>query len=1168
MYFFGMCLHQLNFLIKDLSVYPGKGGVKRCRGLLLFLLALPFFGGCGNADIREQERRSFFIDLNKYPAYIKDGFDPRDVGGALDLSADPWYPIAPRVDPRKRNIQIRYSGLPGIPRRTFLSPSGEKDHEYTLLIPFTLGQEQFETLNRDSNLSPGLFLAALGDNWEIFLNGRMIRSEVHLDGEGRIRSHRSWRSIFFVMDKSLFNRGGNLLAFRILGAPDYECTGFFYKEPYYIGDYELIAKRNDESLGVALCGIYIFVGFYHLLLFFGRMKDRYHLCYCIFSFFLGSYLLLRTHTILAFFPDSGILFRLEYTLFYMLVPAMIAFLEHLNFKKISLFGKVYGGFCVLLAVSQWLFSLPYSEDTLILGFVLIGIGAIYVFSCDTIYVFFRSVYDDWKTHKDTSFFRVLWGFIITTPQGNILIGALFFLVTGFWDLSRAIYSNVGLVRYSRYGIFVFTIMTTVILVRHVGELSAQLDQMNGALERANINLEATVQERTRELELQTRKAESSSRAKSDFLARMSHEIRTPMNAVIGMSELALREETKPNMVVEYVNDIKQAGLNLLSIINDILDFSKIEARNLEITPVPYSLTSLINDVINLARIKIVEKNLLFVVNVDAAIPNNLIGDEVRIRQVLINLLSNAAKYTHQGYVKLVITGSPAEPERFLLRFDIIDSGIGIKPADIEKLFGDFVRLDLEQNKSIEGTGLGLAISRNLCRMMEGDVSISSEYGRGSVFSATILQSCLDDRRLAVVENPSKKTCLFFYDYPVYAESIHATLIGLKVPVTVCTKKESYFEELATGSYMFAFIAAASAAETGAYIKKRSLKTTAVILEDLRTINTPGNMPKLSMPAYAVPIVHVLNGAISERRISGRVRFIAPQAHILVVDDISTNLKVAEGLLMLYRIRIDAVTSGPEAIEMVQRHNYDIVLMDHMMPGMDGIEATMRIRALGDRFKKLPIIALTANVVSGMREMFLANGFDDYLAKPIEMSRLDDILKTWIPAEKKERPAESVSARPGNGGPEGGAPEPPGEDEAPPAADRPPSDTPKTVPGISIPGLDTARGIAMAGGSELVYREVLGLFCRDVADRLDVLRQPPEKDRLSFFIIQIHALKSAAANVGAVVLSGEAALLEEAGKQDDMETIGKRLALFREALITMTEEIKKILGKEGGTFPPS
>jgi signal transduction histidine kinase/DNA-binding NarL/FixJ family response regulator/HPt (histidine-containing phosphotransfer) domain-containing protein len=1141
--------------------FPEKS--KLGKKFLPFLAAALFALVCCDVQPVATADDSFMINLNEYPGFIKNGFD-RETVISPALSDGSWVSIPPRTGRRMAPINVKTVELPGTPRRVFLSPFRQRDREYTLVIPFTVTEEQTAFLAKNSGFNPGLFLASLGDNWEIFLNGESVKAEIHLDAEGQIRSHRAWRSVFFPLNKFLFTPGVNLLTLRIVGGPDYESTGMFYPEPYYIADYALIVQRNDETIAIALCGVYVFMGLYHLLLFLGRPKERYNLDYCVLSVVIGIYLLLRTRMIHDFIPDSNILFRLEYGSIILFIPILSVFLEELNFGKISRFTWIYGVLSFCLALSQGIFSLPYGDDSLVVWQIGALAGILFIIVHDIGYAFFSLAYNKLKSQKNESSLKILWISLTQTPPGNIMVGTVIMVLMGILDLINFIRTNTGSIQYSRYGFFIFTITTTLILVRRFSSLFSQLDYMNNVLEAANTNLESTVRERTRELEQQTQKAESASRAKSAFLARMSHEIRTPMNAVIGMSELALREDASPALITEYVNDIKQAGINLLTIINDILDFSKIEAGNLEINPVAYSLTSLLNDVVNLVRVRISEKGLIFAVNLDASLPNNIIGDEVRVRQILLNLLSNAAKYTHQGYIKLMVSGSRAGGENLVLCFEVADSGIGIKPEDVEQLFGDFVRLDLERNKAVEGTGLGLAITRNLCRLMGGDVLVSSEYGKGSVFTARITQKYRDEKKAAQVDKPGAKRSLLFYEHPVYAESIRMTLINLQVPVTVCTRGETFFQELETGLYAFALTAGGTAEKAAARVKALSLSTTVALLEDFGKTGLPENIPRLPMPAYAVPVANLLNGNIlTERRAGGsRVRFIAPQAHILLVDDITTNLKVATGLLALYQIKVDTALSGPEAIELVQRHDYDLIFMDHMMPGMDGVEATRIIRDLGGRFRDLPIIALTANVVSGMREMFLENGFSDCLSKPIEMSRLEDVLKNWIGEAKRESPSGVLRYEAAAGAPLVEIP----REVFSPAPDRPSAATVDVPAGGDFPadqgffvaGLDTDRGIAMTGGSEEIYREVLEIYCQDVEQRLDFFKRPPAPDQTALFVTQVHALKSASATIGATALSEEAARLEAAGKQGDLAFIAEGLDHFREALVALTGGIRKAL----------
>ncbi|GHV39179.1 hypothetical protein AGMMS49546_10810 [Spirochaetia bacterium] len=652
-------------------------------------------------------------------------------------------------------------------------------------------------------------------------------------------------------------------------------------------------------------------------------------------------------------------------------------------------------------------------------------------------------------------------------------------------------------------------------------------------------------------------SDNANKSKSSFLARMSHEIRTPMNAIIGMGELALQADPPPR-VAEYITGIKQAGDNLLTLINDILDFSKIEAGSLEINNAPYRLSSLLNDVINVSRVRAGEKALLFTVNVDANIPDQLSGDQTRIRQILLNLISNAAKYTREGYIALAVNALPAaeNPDKLILSVEVADSGVGIKAEDLPNLFGNFVRLDMEKNRNIEGTGLGLAITRSLCRAMGGDITVQSEYGAGSVFTARIPQGYIAGSPLAAVENPEHPAKLpagdnavLVYDHQSRrAASISRMLENLGVPCTLAADDADFLAKLKSGgpsgAWPFAFVSsrgedAPLCAEAAALVEKEKLPTKLALLADQGDQSFAG-IPSLIMPAWAVPVANFLNGRKDDEKWEkAEVRFTAPDAKVLIVDDIATNLTVAEGLMIPYRMELTTCISGRESVELVKRHEYDLVFMDHMMPDMDGIAATAAIREWekDTRARKpVSIIALTANAITGMKEMFLEKGFNDYLSKPIEIARLNKILEKWIPRDKQVKGSrEKVD------GSSGSAPIP---------------------HSLILSGVDVGKGIAMTGGTIEGYKKVLSMFQRDAEKRLPLLKNTPEQDALPLFTTSVHALKSASGSIGAAELSAEAARLEAAGNgalagnAGDLALIGEALPGFAKSLAALAEEIKK------------
>ena len=635
-------------------------------------------------------------------------------------------------------------------------------------------------------------------------------------------------------------------------------------------------------------------------------------------------------------------------------------------------------------------------------------------------------------------------------------------------------------------------------------------------------------------------AEQASRSKSNFLARMSHEIRTPLSAIMGMAELALREDL-PEAATGFVSTIMQAGDSLLDIINDILDLSKIETGQLEIMFDKYMVTSLINDVINIIKPRALEAKLNFIVDVDCNMPKSFKGDIVRIRQVILNLMSNAVKYTDDGFISLNLSSTNINEKSEALIIKIQDSGRGIKETDIPNLFDEYTRFDMGMNKDSEGTGLGLAITRNFINSMGGEIYVESKYREGTTFTVSIPQEIVNNDKIAEVTNADSYNVLIYEQREFILTSLTRTLIELGIKYKTVSSAAEYHDELSVNDYTIAFLAATLSESIEMRYGHVGDNAMVVLIAEFGDVIPAKNINVLTTPIFSVPCANIFNGVTDNytksSSIKSSIEFIAPDAKVLIVDDINTNLIIADGLLMPYKMQTTLCLSAQEAIEAIKADTYDIVFMDHMMPEMDGIEATTEIRTMdypNQYYLDVPIVALTANSILGTKEMFMANGFNDFLSKPIDKGMLNSILKKWIPAEKQMVPEiEDIES------------------------------SQQEIEDISeildtIEGIDIKRGVQLSGGTIDYFFETLAAFHSDITERLDLIKNCVDIKDLTNYTTYVHAIKSASANIGAAEVSRLANDLENAGLKNDWDYINNKNSTFLDTLDLLLGNIKSAL----------
>jgi len=613
-------------------------------------------------------------------------------------------------------------------------------------------------------------------------------------------------------------------------------------------------------------------------------------------------------------------------------------------------------------------------------------------------------------------------------------------------------------------------------------------------------------------------------SKDDFVANVSHEIRTPINTICGMSEIILKEDL-PHEVKEHVLSMQMAGRNLMGVVSDILDFSELQTGKIELEEEAYNITSTINDVINMAMARKNEKNLELIVDCDPTMPSVLLGDEKKLRRIIMNLVDNAVKFTEAGGVCLRI-GYRREEYGINLIIAVKDTGIGISEKNLEKIFTSFNQVDASRKRQEGGLGLGLAISNALIRKMGGAVTIKSKLRKGTIVQAVVPQKILDETPIAALQDRQAIKVATYIDMEQfdmmairdeYTSMIVHMVEQLKGKCHICRNLAELQRREAIERFSHIFISIVEYKEDREYFDELSKKTKLVVVLNRfeeKYIENP-NILKIYKPFYILSIVSVLNDTYETQREGYQLiseKFTTNNARVLVVDDNRMNLRVIVEILSNYNIDVTTAVSGMEALEKITSADYDFVFMDHMMPEMDGVETLHAIRQMiGTYYAKVPIVALTANTVAGTREALLAEGFSDFLEKPVEKSVLERVLRRNLPADKIVMKQMFVR-----------------EEE-------PVLEVKETEDIGDIEGLDIEQGILYCNGKE-AYISVLQAYCEDWNSTGALARDSFDNKDWKNYTIAVHGLKSALFSIGATKISEMAKQLEMAGKENRIEYI--------------------------------
>ena len=978
--------------------------------LFVVLVAAVFFLSLGSGVSVAKD--SLYTDLTAFPAYVKNGYESAYPN--LDPTLTDWDLVLPA----NHHSAIRMSRLPAGAYSSapseFLSTGDRRIEDFTVLIRFELSREKIDSLYGDNPVSPGMYLAGIGENWEIYINGDLIAKQIYLDADDRITSFRSQRGVGIPFDKRFLNEGANQLVIHIIGARSSNFTGLFYTGPYYIGNYTQISGVSASFLTVALCTVFIFIGLYHILLFFLRKADLYNVLFGVFSGLLAVYYYAHSPVIYHAFSNTAVTQRIENAALYFLLCAFAVFMEYLVYGAIKRVTVVYGFSCAGLIVLQCLFPVWFAGDLLNVWQFFGGAYILYIFGYLLAYPFFRDI----RTRRRDAagpdgslpgFRHLLLMSLTQTELGNIFIPMSLVFATAAFDMLDQAFFHTGALL-TRFGFSILMLCMAFMLARKYTSRFEEAHQMNEVLE-------AIVKQRTVQLEEQVLIAEAASKAKSSFLSNMSHEIRTPMNAIIGMTTIGklAKELSKKD---DALGKIEGASKQLLGIINDILDISKIEADKFELSPVSFDFEKMLQKVADIINLRVDERRQRFFVSIGKNIPHTLIGDDQRLSQVITNLLSNAVKFTpEEGSITLDSRLISEKDGMCRLQISVSDTGIGITDEQKSRLFHSFEQADAGTSRRFGGTGLGLSISKRIVELMDGEIWVDSEPDMGSTFLFTVLLKRGDEEKRPLLDESVNWENIRIFavdDDPAVREFFVAVSEKLGINCTVARSGEeaaTLFEKESDYDIYFIdwMLPGMNGSELARKLQDNTEHKSVVIIfssadwnyieDEARAAGVDRFLPKPLFPSMIVDAINEGLGARegAERDRPGYTDDFSGRS-LLLAEDVEINREIVLSLLEPTRLTIDSAENGAMAVRLFSAapEKYDMIFMDVQMPEMDGYEATQVIRALDmPRAKLIPIVAMTANVFREDIEKCLAVGMNDHVGKPLNIDEIFEKLRLYL-----------------------------------------------------------------------------------------------------------------------------------------------------------------------------